>query len=294
MASGSTLHQLNLDNVSPATRLLEKRRQMFEVQEALETQKEEFARKEEMFKRREDGLRLKDLQLQEALIRFNKFLQENDSKRGRAEKKAQDEIKTRHLKEAEIEALQQQLNELTARKEIMKRQLDKNECYHKYLDLVIDSSDDFQEINDLLKRHKTLMNTKSDNMKLAEEREQKTEHTRLELQTKIKEKETMKLKKHNDIATLQQRLEQKTLGANKQAMLMEKRLEESADKKLELGRVQMAIENIYERCHVMAKMKLPVKDTLKDQLKVIGDYMMDMRDITSNYSKSLAQQQKKK
>ena len=39
---------------------------------------------------------------------------------------------------------------------------------------------------------------------------------RLELQTKIKEKETMKLKKHNDIATLQQRLEQKTLGANKQ------------------------------------------------------------------------------
>jgi hypothetical protein len=41
-----------------------------------------------MFKRREDGLRLKDLQLQEALIRFNKFLQENDSKRGRAEKKA--------------------------------------------------------------------------------------------------------------------------------------------------------------------------------------------------------------
>ena len=77
-------------------------------------------------------------------------------------RQAQDEIKTRHLKEAEIEALQQQLNvrrlrpaaggaaashvrcaaqELTARKEIMKRQLDKNECYHKYLDLVIDSSD---------------------------------------------------------------------------------------------------------------------------------------------------------
>jgi hypothetical protein len=34
-----------LENVSPATRLLEKRRQMFEVQEALELQKQEFARK---------------------------------------------------------------------------------------------------------------------------------------------------------------------------------------------------------------------------------------------------------
>lgn len=35
-----------LDHVSPATRLLEKRRQMFEIQEALEAQKEEFARQE--------------------------------------------------------------------------------------------------------------------------------------------------------------------------------------------------------------------------------------------------------
>lgn len=34
-----------LDHVSPATRLLEKRRQMFEVQEALEQQKLEFNRK---------------------------------------------------------------------------------------------------------------------------------------------------------------------------------------------------------------------------------------------------------
>lgn len=36
--------QLTLDTVSPATRLLEKRRQMFEVQEALDAQKEDFER----------------------------------------------------------------------------------------------------------------------------------------------------------------------------------------------------------------------------------------------------------
>ena len=45
---------LTLDHVSPATRLLEKRRQMFEVQEALDIQKEEFARREEAFRRREE------------------------------------------------------------------------------------------------------------------------------------------------------------------------------------------------------------------------------------------------
>lgn len=38
-------HTLVLEHVSPATRLLEKRRQMFEVQEALEQQKQDYARK---------------------------------------------------------------------------------------------------------------------------------------------------------------------------------------------------------------------------------------------------------
>eukprot|EP00965_Chrysotila_dentata_P240355 6203659-Pleurochrysis_carterae.AAC.2 len=56
--------QLTLDHVSPATRLLEKRRQMFEVQEALDAQKEEFKRREATFNRREELLKSKDRELQ--------------------------------------------------------------------------------------------------------------------------------------------------------------------------------------------------------------------------------------
>jgi len=66
---------LVLEHVSPATRLLEKRRQMFEVQEALEHQKLGFSRKEEIFRRQEESLKKKDLDLQESLIKFSKFLQ---------------------------------------------------------------------------------------------------------------------------------------------------------------------------------------------------------------------------
>ena len=93
---------LTLDHVSPATRLLEKRRQMFEVQEALDAQKEEFQRREATFKRREEMLKKKDLELQESLIKFNKFLQENESKRNRAIKRASDERKQREQKEAHL------------------------------------------------------------------------------------------------------------------------------------------------------------------------------------------------
>lgn len=158
-----------MHNVSPATRLLEKQRQMFEVQEALEIQKQEFARKvrnakththhrqqhthahitdnithvahtctsltswyrkhhasmlapqtspqEEAFRKREEALKQRDLELQESLIRFSKFLQENDSKRARAEKKAAEEARARQAKEAEITKLNEEMDQLTAEKE---------------------------------------------------------------------------------------------------------------------------------------------------------------------------------
>ena len=60
---------------------------------------------EEGFKARETALKKKDLELQESLVRFSRFLQENDAKRARANKKAVDE---RHLfeeKSRECQAL---------------------------------------------------------------------------------------------------------------------------------------------------------------------------------------------
>ena len=77
----------------------------------------EFQRREATFKRREEMLKKKDLDLQESLIKFNKFLQENDSKRGRAEKKEKEEIKQRSLKELEIVRLQELLERQKAQRE---------------------------------------------------------------------------------------------------------------------------------------------------------------------------------
>lgn len=72
---------------------------------------------EEVFRKREEVLKKKDLELQESLIRFSKFLQENDSKRARAEKKAGDEIKLRLAKEREVEQLAEALEALREEKE---------------------------------------------------------------------------------------------------------------------------------------------------------------------------------
>lgn len=62
-------------------------------------------------------MKKKDLELQESLIRFSKFLQENDSKRARAEKKAADEVKSRQQKEREIEQLAEAVEQKRDEKE---------------------------------------------------------------------------------------------------------------------------------------------------------------------------------
>mmetsp|Transcript_15081 Transcript_15081/g.37742 ORF Transcript_15081/g.37742 Transcript_15081/m.37742 type:complete len:307 (+) Transcript_15081:31-951(+) len=276
MQGAGAIQQMNLDDVSPATRLLEKRRQMFEVQEALETQKEEFARREELFKRREEQLRKQDLELQQQLIRFNKFLQENDSKTARAEKKATEEIKLREQKEKEIQELTQHLRELTVNKDDMKAVLDKNLVYEKYLLSVLEESDDFVEINDLLKRHETLKAHHKDLQRRAAEVVALNDRYRTELQQYTKEGQDTKLKGHNEIAVLQKSLESTQLQSHVAGGSRERMLEESAERVLEFGKCGMAITNLYERCRAKSKVKQPYTTDHHEQLKVLQDFVMDL------------------
>ena len=95
----------------------------------MDAQKEEFSRREDAFRRREEALRKKDLELQESLIKFNKFLQENESKRNRAIKRASDERKQREQKEAEIGRLHQQLAQKMEDEKALKKQVAQNMKY---------------------------------------------------------------------------------------------------------------------------------------------------------------------
>jgi DNA repair exonuclease SbcCD ATPase subunit len=288
---GSSIQQMNLEDVSPATRLLEKRRQMFEVQEALETQKEEFARREELFKRREDALRKQDLELQQQLIRFNKFLQENDSKTARADKKAKEETHLRQQKEQEILEKTRELEELVNKKDEMKAILDKNLVYEKYLTSVVEEADDFQEIGELLKRHETLKAHHRDLQERAEEVALLNDQYRNELQAYMKEGQDTKLKGHNDIAQYQKLKEQEELKSLVADNSREGFLDESAKRVLECGKCQMVITNLYERSRsnvlVKGKVKSAFTSDQAEQLKVIGEFVSDLSIIIKTVNNSM-------
>ena len=66
-----------LETVSPATRLLDKRRKMYENQEAFIAKKKHFTQQEFEFQTREAELREEDHKLQQSLIQYATFLDNN-------------------------------------------------------------------------------------------------------------------------------------------------------------------------------------------------------------------------
>merc|ERR1712048_777569 len=99
-------------DITSATRLLEERREMVEVEHALIAQKEEFQMRMESLQQRTEELDRKEQQLKESLLKFDKFLKENDAKRARAIKKAIDERNLCKGKDRDIARLEAQQQEL--------------------------------------------------------------------------------------------------------------------------------------------------------------------------------------
>ena len=247
-----------MDHMSPATRLLEKHQEMVDVQNALEAEIEEFARVEERIKLREEELKRRDLELQESLVKFNKFLQENDSKRTRAEKKALAEIRLREQKEEEIEKIKEQMEDLKRQKVHFAEVLAKDMRYQDYLDRVLEVAEEYPETNDVLMRYYTLRATNSDLVERARHCAQENEDLRQQLQ-KYTEEKTNEILGYNILtSTLQKQLEEAEMRALHVQSTIEKRLTEAADKKRETGQIVRCVLAAYVCCPPLFFLAHPV------------------------------------
>jgi len=294
---------LTLDHVSPATRLLEKRRQMFEVQEALDAQKEEFSRREDAFRRREEALRKKDLELQESLIKFNKFLQENESKRNRAIKRASDERKQREQKEAEITRLHEQLAQKMEDELALKKQVAQNTKYQEYLNNVVEFvTEDYHEIQELLNRYQTLKDANHDLSDRQRAHEQENEDKRVSFSNFQKERANMILNANNEIASLQKKLESAESLTYRLQNEVDSTIRGMSDKTLELGQILSSVENLLERFEMHMHAHKQAREDKKpaqrqrsaeeleqegkramEHLDEIAMYMTDYKDIVDDW-----------
>ena len=143
----------------------------------------------------------------QSVVKFEKFVKDNDGKRARALKKEKDEISSRREKEAQIAALQALLEDATGRKDRLLRVLGHLSVYQQYLEAIVETSDGFGEMDDVLQRHTTLLATNADMRATLDGTHRAIEEQRVQLAAFVKEAENRRLVATSEVATQQQALE---------------------------------------------------------------------------------------
>lgn len=273
------------DHLTPATRLLEKRREMGEVEQALAAQKEEFQMKMESLQQRREELERKEFHLKESLLKFDKFLKENDSKRTRAEKKAKDESDARKSKNTEIARLHEEITVLSKKKDKLQKKLDKFSMYQKYLDKVLEVAEEFHEIREITARYDTLIATHLELLERENKNQDAMESAKVSLNKFIEEKNNENLNFNNQLAHFQTKLEDAQSNAVKWESEWTHIQNTAAKKTLLLGRIKMATHNLYMLVNKHLKQDVPVEGTL-EQLTKIQTFIQDLTHIANDIKRS--------
>nr|DBA22827.1 TPA: hypothetical protein GDO54_013822 [Pyxicephalus adspersus] len=258
------------DFLTPATRLLEKKREMTEVEQALNTQKEEFQMKTESLQQRCAELEHKEEKLKDSLFKFDKFLKENDSKRKRALRKAAEERQLAAQKEREAIRLQAENKQLQAFKERLVRRQEKSSIYQNYLQRVLERTEEFQEVQEMIDRFNTLMATQDKLLKRELEHQEKAEKEKARLLHYQEEARSQILELNNQMADLQDEFERARAVVLEWESRWAQIQNTAAENTLRLGRIRMATLNLFQtitkQMHI--KSDISIEDTESQLEKV--------------------------
>lgn len=234
---------------SQSTMLLKKRKEMKEVDETLEATKADYKRRMDECEERRLQFENKQAKLREQVLKFEKFIQENDLKRNRAELKAKHERKLFEDKCKEILALNNKIRDLESDQHRLHNDLIQKGCFRIYLERIVEDGDfGYEEIGDTLNRHRTLVEANTDLMKHAHERESQVDDLTKGFLALKTESQNHLLVSNSYIQELQSRLE--SLRSTYKAETDEKYNQEDKQKKLsrELSQITLGIKNIFNRC----------------------------------------------
>uniref|UniRef100_A0A8C5LWP7 Cilia and flagella associated protein 73 n=1 Tax=Leptobrachium leishanense TaxID=445787 RepID=A0A8C5LWP7_9ANUR len=275
------------DFLTSATRLLEKRREMTEVEQALNSQKEEFQMKTESLQQRRTELEHKEEKLKDSLFKFDKFLKENDSKRKRAMRKAAEERQLIVQKEREFLCLQTENAQLKCRKEALLHRQEKNRIYHLYLQRVLEKTEEFQEVQEMIDRFNTLMVTQDTLLKKEMENQEQIEKEKARLLHYQEETRSQILEHNNQLAELQGNLEKARAVVLQWESSWAQIQNTAAENTLRLGRIRMATLNLFQTITKQMRMKtdISVEDT-EEQLEKIKICFVDLEAIYKDLKKA--------
>lgn len=276
--------------VTPATKLLEKRKEMMEIDGALAAQKEEFQTKMISLQQRREELEIKEQKLAESLMKFDRFLKENDARRKRALKKTAEEKEVIKQKDKDISTLTVELQALRKQISVYERWIAKQEIFEKFLRSVLQHSNDYTEISELMDRHATLSSANKELVERERSNQLQMDNLRVNMAQYKEETRVQMLNYTNQLALLRVKLEK----SQTDSIFWEKQLSQvqstASKRTLLLGRIKMATANLYtlvqKRLHISSDNSA---DTIQ-QLDKIEVFIQDLHDMTLEYERSLIEE----
>ncbi|XP_077895197.1 cilia- and flagella-associated protein 73 isoform X1 [Ictidomys tridecemlineatus] len=288
----------------PVLRLLEKRKELAAADQGLQAQREEFHTTMTALEQRWAELVQKEQQLKGSFVRFDKFLQDAEIRRGRALQRAAEERHRADRQGAEALRLRAQLQELRRERARLQRRLQRLEPCARLLERTLEKLPElsksrrrwsvggpgtegrakgiplrsqFQEVPELVARFDTLADTQVALRLTERERLAELEATRAQLQRLRDSEQDELLAQAQRRAELRERLE----SARERALEWESKWIQiqntAAEKTLLLGRARMSALNLFQTVcqHLRQPPALDIEDT-EGQLEQVKLFILDL------------------
>ena len=141
------------------------------------------------------------------MIRYCKYLQENDAKRARYIKRFKEEQKAKEAKDIEIAKLEKKLEEVSKNSAKLEQKVSSLRKYEDYLEMVVKKSDRFPNLEALYRHYTSLEHSLNKLTDLSTSMQKNLEHKRNYYSQLEKDKGNEIVLLNNDITVLQKKLE---------------------------------------------------------------------------------------
>lgn len=282
---------------SQSTLLLKKRKEMREVDESLELMKLEYKRRMDACEERREHFEAKQTKMREQVLKFEKYIRENDAKRHRAELKAKQEHKLYEQKCHELNNLLNSIDNLKLQESNLVKELDTQNKYTFYLETLLEYVDGFDEIGDILKRYDNLKNSNSDLMYQVQEQEQESDKLSYDFHILQENQQNQILIDNSALQSYQKDLEAVRSVTKVEKEEQDRHNDRSKSVARESTQVIESIKNIFARCQ--STMRVPGKgsgggkniDHLSGNLVIIESRLVDLIEIIREFEEELHHQQ---
>mmetsp|Transcript_44782 Transcript_44782/g.52493 ORF Transcript_44782/g.52493 Transcript_44782/m.52493 type:complete len:311 (-) Transcript_44782:23-955(-) len=270
-------------------RYLSKRRELEKATVEFESKKKNNIAHNIQYNARRAKFLKKQEELKKQVVKFEKFVYELDSKRNRAEASAKNETALEHSLEGELILLRKNIEECTKKKDQICSKLNRCESFRKFMSSVVDSHDEFEQIDDILGRQE-ILHYSNNELQVSAKRCALASSEQGKMTKAFFSKAKTRFLVHNDKRNRLQHQLDLAQGRNETIADERDRIKRRKNEKSrEIGQILMTIKSMHRRSCDSKLSKCITHEERSDLshqfdcLNIVGDRLEDINDIIKSF-----------